>query len=108
MAIDLTVWAADVAAIEADLPQSVTLGGVDYAAIVGDVSQPLALGEEGFYGAASFPVLIRRALFTAAGKPIPVPGDLLTYAGSVYRVASAAPSQDGVTVSLTCEAEAQQ
>jgi len=96
MALNLSQMAADLAHIEADIPQSVTIGGAAYACVTAGPQDGKELEMEGFSGTASFQLVVRCALFTTA----PAVDDLVTYAGTQYRIASIDYDASGVSYIL--------
>ncbi len=76
--------------IEADLPQTVTIGGVSYACVTGGPADARALEMEGFVNPASFQVTVRKSLLTGA-TVLPAEGVLATYGGKAYRIDSIDP-----------------
>ena len=93
----------DLATIEADLPQTVTIGGVSYACIAGAVQEGEVLGDVGFSDTASVAIIVRQALF---GSAIPRKNMLLTLnsggSARVLRVDQITPGEDGLTYTLNC------
>jgi hypothetical protein len=99
MALNLSQMAADLAHIEADIPQSVTIGGVAYACVTGGPQDGKELEMEGFGGTASFQLVVRCALFT--GNAVrPEVDALVTHDGRQYRVASIDADASGVSYIL--------
>jgi hypothetical protein len=101
MALNLTAFAADLAMIEADLPQTLTIGGTAYPCVAGGVLEGADLGPLGFDGTASVTVFIRKAAL-AGVVPYRNQTVTLTSQGNVkaLRINDVTPAEDGVSYML--------
>lgn len=95
---------ADMAAIEADLPQAVVIAGTSYACVAGGPTEGAELVEAGFDATATVLILVRQSLFAAGAVPYRNQAVTLTSGGKVksLRVDTVTPSEDGVSYQLQC------
>jgi hypothetical protein len=101
MSIPASMFAADLAAVASDIPQTVTFGAVTKRAVCGDATkgrEPMDAG--GFMPMADLEVHIWLSDWTTA----PTIKDVVLHNGLSYRVTSIASDPSGVTRRLYCEA----
>ena len=101
MALPSSMFAADLAAVVADIPQTITFAAVTKRAVCGDATksrEPLDAG--GFLPVADLEVHIWLSDWATA----PDIGDKITHGGSTFRVLRTASDPSGITRRLYCEA----
>jgi hypothetical protein len=105
MADLISMFDDDVLEATTELPQQCEIDGVAYACIATDLRDGGHAQDIGMFDDVEISLLLRMALFTAAGKTTPAAGKLVKYRGVVYRVNDSGPlkSVDGVTVTLNLE-----
>lgn len=91
---------ADLAAIIADYPQSVTWKGAAYVCAADDLTKGRRGGEAGIFSEDTLNIHIRTALFTVAR---PRDGEQITYDGATYRIVSVKTGPDDLMITLNCE-----
>lgn len=99
MALDLSIFSADLEAIESDLAQTVTIGGTSYAAIVSDQVSGKDWQMSGYMPENSIEVCIRVDLGATVSA-----GTRVTYNSTAYRVIAHQPDAFGAGIRLMCEA----
>ena len=107
MPIDTAEFDRDVLEATCDLPSSVIIGGVTYACLADDMAAGAQLQEIGMFDSTEATLIVRTALFAAAGKDIPKAGQLVAYNGKEYRISENGvnKSVDGFTVTLRLESK---
>ncbi len=98
MAIDTSMYAADLAEMVADESHTITVAGVAYAVSATDEGTGAELDMVGYSGT-------RRATFTVADSVLASIsiGTRVTYKGRAYRVVDVMPGADDVSKQITCE-----
>lgn len=94
---------ADLAAVVADIPQTITIGGVTRRAVVGDVSKAKTdLDAGGFIPDIGIEV----HLFRSDWATLPVIGDTATFNSVEYRIIRTATDPAGTSLRVFLEAKA--
>ena len=88
---------ADLAAVETDLPQTVTISGTPYTCVADVLRKGESLMMEGVMGDADLLIVMRVSTLSA-----PAIGSKLTYSGTQYRVERVAHSPCGTSYNLEC------
>jgi hypothetical protein len=102
------IMAADLREAEAEIPQTVAVGGQSVACVAGDWMEGVAMGGlEGLSSSSVLPITVRLAVLTAAGVSMPGPGAIIVFQGRNLRIQSALVSPDGISVTWHCEDETQ-
>lgn len=96
MALDIP-YDADIAMAEADLPQTVTIGGAAYAVCVSEAQRGQSLEMAGIMGDADLNVTIRISVLASVAI-----GTRVTYGGKAYRVDKVNDSPCGTAYRLDC------
>lgn len=84
MALDTSIFAADLAAMVADLPVTVTFGGTGYSGTMGEISREKQMDDAGFLPQADAELHTTQAAFSDVTAP--TVNDQFTIAGTVYRI----------------------
>lgn len=100
MALDLSMFIADLQSIEADITQTFTWGGASYACVASEVVRGRTMEMEGVYGEFDLQIVVRRALLPS----VPGVNNAVTYEGRKFRIDRVGDSPDGVSVNLWCVA----
>jgi hypothetical protein len=90
---------ADIAAVESDLPQTVTIDGTSYSAVVSDVSLGHNLQFAGYMPDADLSVTIRTAVLPRASI---TNGIKLTFSGKTYRAEKVTDCPSGAAYEIAC------
>ena len=103
MTISTTMLQADLDAMIADLPTSVTANSETHNCVVGDITSGDELEIAGVIDSNDFVVFISLTDWTDA----PNEGDRVTISGVNYRVSSISDSPDGISRQLNCVGDVQ-
>ena len=99
LAFPATLLEREQVEFEADLAQTIIIGGVPYACVAGSASESVALEMDGFTNPNTITATVRQSLFTTETKPAAEMACI--YGGVGYRIDRVEPSVDGVTYNLT-------
>ena len=94
LAID---YAGDIAMAEADLPQTVTIGGVEYPAVVSDAMRSHLLEMPGYMPDADLSITIRISILSSVAN-----GTKITHGGKQYRAENVVYSPCGTSYEIKC------
>lgn len=102
MPLDTTALDRDLQEITADLPVTITVGGVSYSVSAADEALTHSLEMAGY--ADDFDVEFTVRIAVLAPPPI---GTRITYNGRTYRVSRITPSPDTISYRMQCKEESQ-
>lgn len=94
MAIDKTILAADLAAIIADDPTTVTIGGTQYACRRSQIKRDKKYATFGLESGYEFTLHLVATLVSVS------PDDTITYGGTTYRVLDIELGESGIGLAL--------
>jgi hypothetical protein len=100
MAIDTSIYAADLAEMIADEAHTVTINGTEYACSATDEGTGADLGVVGYEQTRRVTLTVLNSVLTSANI-----GQRATYNGRAYRVVDVGVGQDDVSQTITCEAD---
>ena len=92
---------ADIAGVESDLPQTVSIDGTSYSAIVSDVSQGHKLELAGYMADADLSVTIRASVLARASV---TNGIKIVFSGKTYRAENVTDCPSGAAYEIACVA----
>jgi hypothetical protein len=102
MPLDTTALDRDLAEITADLPVTITVGGVSYSVSAADESMAHDLELAGYADDFDVEFTVRVSVLA-----MPAIGTKLNYNARTYRVQKTMPSPDGISYRMQCKEESQ-